>query len=96
MVNDPLKPGPGLLCKLASIAVHADELLSPLGHEVDKHALTQAMADGEVKEWLAAMGATGMAPVKRTFDDLRAAAARSQNKIKRGRSRVSTAHIGGQ
>lgn len=62
---DPLKPSPALLCKLASVAVHADELLSPTGHHFDHGALKSAMNDAEVGAWIAAMVKMGMAPVKR-------------------------------
>jgi len=63
---DILKPSPALLCKLASIAVHADELASPGGHEFDRAALQSAMNDGEVVVWIDAMTRAGMAPVKRS------------------------------
>jgi len=65
MKPDPMKPSPALLCKLASVAVHADEMLSPTGHDFDRHALLSACGDPEVKEWLKQMTAMGMAPVKR-------------------------------
>ena len=65
MKTDPLKPSPALLCKLASVAVHADEMISPTGHDFDRHALLSASGDAEVKEWLKQMTAMGMAPVKR-------------------------------
>ena len=61
----PLKPSPALLCKLGSIVVHADEGLGPHGHEFDITALKQLLADQEVNEWLAAMNAMAMLPVKR-------------------------------
>jgi hypothetical protein len=51
--------------KLGSIAVHADEILSPTGHPFDKEALLQLLADPEVKEWCAAMDADGFLPKKR-------------------------------
>lgn len=62
----PLKPKPTLLCKLASIAVHADEMLSPSGHSFDIEALKSLMSDKEVRSWIAEMTAMAMAPVKRT------------------------------
>jgi hypothetical protein len=62
---NPLAPSPALLCKLASVAVHADELMSPDGHQFDKAALETVLRDAEVIEWLAAMTKAGMAPVKR-------------------------------
>lgn len=60
-----LNPPPSLLCKLASIVVHADELSSEHGHEFDKVALQSAMNDPEVKSWIEAMTDAAMAPRKR-------------------------------
>lgn len=45
-----LNPPPALLCKLASIAVHADEFTSPDGHQFDLDALKSALADPDVVE----------------------------------------------
>jgi hypothetical protein len=61
-----LNPSPALLCKLASIAVHADEASSADGHEFDRIALQSALGDQEVQNWIAQMTAAGMAPVKRS------------------------------
>lgn len=61
-----LQPAPSLLSKLASIAVHADELLSPDGHDFDRHALKSALGDPEVSEWLGQMDALAMIPRKRS------------------------------
>jgi hypothetical protein len=52
-----------LAMKLGSIAVHAEELLSPDGHEFDKVALDNLLQDPEVKSWIEAMGP--MLPRKR-------------------------------
>jgi hypothetical protein len=41
-----------LLVKLGSIAVHADEMLSPDGREVDKHTLRGLLAEPDVVQWL--------------------------------------------
>ena len=60
-----LNPTPSLLCKLASIAVHADEYLSLDGHQFDRDALQSGLSDPEVVEWIAAMSAAAMAPRKR-------------------------------
>ena len=62
---DPFKPQISLLCKLGSIAVHVEEMLSVKGHAFDKHALDTALGDPEVKEWLAAMDKLSMLPRKR-------------------------------
>jgi hypothetical protein len=52
-----------LASKLASVVVHADEMLSPMGHGFDKTALEQACRDPEVKAWIESLGP--LAPVKR-------------------------------
>jgi len=52
-----------LASKLASVVVHADEMLSSDGHTVDKTALEQACRDPEVKAWIKRLGP--LAPVKR-------------------------------
>lgn len=57
------KPSLGLLCKIGSIVVHADELISPGGHEVDHTALQSLLMDAEVREWIIEMGP--FLPVKR-------------------------------
>ena len=59
----PLDPSTALLCKLGSIAVHAEELLSPTGHEYDLAALRTLLTDKEVTLWLKRMGP--FLPVKR-------------------------------
>lgn len=63
---DVLKPTPALLCKLASVVVHADEMREPGAHEFDQIALVKAMDDPEVKEWVEAMTKAGFAPIKRS------------------------------
>ncbi len=60
-----LIPPASLLLKLASIAVHADEMLSANGHEFDRTALDSVLRDPEVTAWLKKMVKEGMAPVKR-------------------------------
>jgi hypothetical protein len=62
---DMLKPSPALLCKLGSIVVHAEELLSPGGHEFDRAALQTLFGDAEVRAWIGAMDAAAMVPKKR-------------------------------
>jgi len=44
---DTLKPKPSLLLKLGSIAVHAEEMLSPGGHVFDRAALKALLSDSE-------------------------------------------------
>lgn len=60
---DPLKPSVQLLCKVGSIAVHADEVLSGKRHPFDIAAVKTLLADAEVREWIKAMGV--YMPVKR-------------------------------
>lgn len=60
-----LRPSTSLLCKLASVAVHAEELMSNDGHPLDLSALDSVMHDAEVREWVALMKKAGLAPVKR-------------------------------
>lgn len=64
-VTDVVKPSVGLLCKLGSIAVHAEEYLSPAGHVFDRTALDQLFQDPEVTAWLDEMGKMALIPVKR-------------------------------
>lgn len=64
-MSGPLQPGVALLCKLASIAIHADEMLSADGHGFDKIALQSAIQDAEVQAWLKEMGDAALAPKKR-------------------------------
>jgi len=65
MGSDPLDPGATLLCKLGSIIVHAEELLSADGHPFDRHALETLLADPDVREWRERMDAMALLPVKR-------------------------------
>ena len=60
-----MQPSVALLCKLGSIAVHAEELLSPSGHDADRAALNTLLTDAEVVTWLAEMDASAMVPKKR-------------------------------
>lgn len=50
--------------KLASAVVHAQEMLSPGGHDVDKSALRTVVFDPEVEAWLATIDPV-LLPVKR-------------------------------
>lgn len=64
-MSDLTNPPITLLCKLASIAVHAEEFLSDDGHHVDRDALVSGLADPEVTAWLTAMSGASLAPRKR-------------------------------
>ena len=62
---ETLNPNVGLLCKLGSIAVHAEEFLSPKGHAFDRTALERLFVDPEVVQWLKEMDAMALLPKKR-------------------------------
>lgn len=68
---NPLQPSASLLCKLGSIAVHAEEMVSPTGHGFDKIAMQQLLDDPDVKQWIEGMDALAMLPKKRTMEDVR-------------------------
>jgi hypothetical protein len=61
-MSEMLKPSPALLCKLGSIAVHAQEMLSPGGHQFDRAALESLFADADVRAWIAEMDDAAMVP----------------------------------
>jgi hypothetical protein len=61
----PSAPSVSLLVKLGSIAVHADELLSPKRHHYDVAAMRTLLEDSEVVEWLQQMQEMAFLPVKR-------------------------------
>lgn len=60
-----LSPSIGLLVKLGSIIVHADEALSPHGHSFDLDAIKPLLADPDVIAWIKAGTAAAMLPLKR-------------------------------
>jgi hypothetical protein len=62
---DILNPGVSLLVKLGSIAVHAEELMSPNRHDFDVAALRTLLEDPEVRVWLSDMGKMAFLPVRR-------------------------------
>ena len=64
-MSDPLKPSPSVLVKLGSLAIHAEEMMSPSGHRFDKIALEGLLRDPEVREWLAEMDKLAFLPKKR-------------------------------
>ena len=63
---NPLDPSAGVLVKLGSIAVHAEEMLSPGGSHFDNAALDSLLADPEIVAWRKEMDALALLPVKRT------------------------------
>lgn len=62
---DPLSPAPSILCKLGSIAVHAEEYLSAGGHDYDAQAILSGLQDAQLREWFEQMNAQALLPVKR-------------------------------
>ena len=60
---DPLTPDLSTLCKLGSIIVHVEEMLSSKGHPFDQIALQAILDDPDVQTWIKAMGT--YLPVKR-------------------------------
>jgi len=57
-----LTPTLTLMCKLGSIVVHTNELLSPDGHAYDRTALTLLLEDAEVRAWLRLMDKAALLP----------------------------------
>ena len=64
-MTDMMKPPLALLVKLGSIAVHAEEILSPHAHQFDIDAIKTLLDDADVREWLDQMGKAAFLPVKR-------------------------------
>lgn len=60
-----LAPSASVLIKLGSALVHAQELLSPQGHAVDKAAFDSAINDPEVQGWIEQMDRMAFLPVRR-------------------------------
>lgn len=54
-----------LVAKLASIAVHANEMLSPGGHDFDRIAIRSLLDDPEVRVFLAHPAMQAFLPRKR-------------------------------
>lgn len=63
--GDPLKPTIGLLVKVGSFVRHVEEADSDSAHEFDWSAIRGLAADHEVREWMSAMDAMALLPVKR-------------------------------
>lgn len=64
-MSDPIHPSASLLCKLGSIIVHMEEMLSPGGHGFDRLAAANLLKDPEVLEWLNDMRTAALLPVRR-------------------------------
>ena len=65
VMEGPLHPPISTLVKLVSIAVLADEYLSPGGHRFDLVALQNLLRDPEIESWLESMQKAAFVPVKR-------------------------------
>ena len=65
MRPETVRPPMTLLGKLGSIARHADEYLSPDGHQFDADTIRSLLADSEVVEWMEDMDKASMLPLKR-------------------------------
>jgi hypothetical protein len=55
-MNKPENPSLRLLCKLGSIVVHVDEMLSDDEYVFDRFTLQVLLDDAEVQEWIKTMG----------------------------------------
>lgn len=65
-MKDVLKPDAGLLIKLGSALIHAEEFLSPHGHPFDKNTFDTLMRDPEIIEWIKEMDKLALLPKKRS------------------------------
>ena len=63
---DPLKPDAGLLVKIGSALVHADEYMGNDPHPFDRDAFYAILESPDVQEWLTAMHGKALLPVKRS------------------------------
>lgn len=58
-------PEPHVAVALASVAIHAREMMGPHGHDFDRVSLEGALASPGVSEYLAALDELAMLPVQR-------------------------------
>lgn len=65
MKQPMMQPTLGLLAKLGSIAVHAEEFVSPTGHNFDLVALKALLLDADVRNFLDELSSMALLPVKR-------------------------------
>ena len=66
--KDVLKPEAGLLIKLGSALIHAQEFLEPRGHPLDKNTFDALMSQPDVLEWIEGMNNLALLPRKRSAD----------------------------
>lgn len=62
-MDKALHPSQGLLCKIGSALVHADEYLGTDGREIDRKEFRARMDEAEVQQWIKDMGV--LLPLKR-------------------------------
>ncbi len=67
-MSDPLNPTAKLLCKLGSIAVHAEEFTGKDSHHFDLEAIKSLLQDEEIVTWLKQMEAMALIPERRRHD----------------------------
>lgn len=60
-----LQPSVSVGIKLASLAVHAEELLGPDGHVFDRAAIESLLSDAEVVAYLDVLRPLALLPEKR-------------------------------
>lgn len=63
--NVSMTPSFSVAVKLASVAVHAEELISPTGAELDAAAIRGLLADPDVAAYLDTLSSLALLPVKR-------------------------------
>ena len=70
-MSDCLQPPAGVLIKIGSALIHAQEFLEPGGHPFDKQTFDTLMADVEVVAWVEEMNALALLPKKRSDSERR-------------------------
>ena len=60
-----LEPSISILSKLGSIAIHAEEMISPNVHEFDLIEMKKLLNDPEIQQWLKEMDEMALIPKKR-------------------------------
>jgi hypothetical protein len=70
-MSDCLKPEAGLLIKLGSALIHAEEFLSPHGHPFDKDTFDTLMRQPDVQAWIKEMNDLALLPKKRSAHERR-------------------------
>lgn len=68
-VSDGLQPSASVGIKLASLAVHANEMLSSGGHAFDAETIRSLLRDPEIVAYLDVLRPLALLPVERTEGD---------------------------